>query len=95
MKDLFRSSRARRTWIAANSLHMRGIPVALPLAYLERRRLGILLESYFLTSGRKGVMLRDIFRRYDNVGYRFQDKRILLGEMARLLKKMHANGVAI
>jgi hypothetical protein len=46
-KDFFRYSRARRTWIAANSLHMRGIPVALPLAYLERRRCGILLEAMF------------------------------------------------
>ncbi|MGH7846180.1 MAG: lipopolysaccharide kinase InaA family protein [Candidatus Binatia bacterium] len=93
-KDFFRSSRARRTWIAANSLEMRGIPVARPLLYLERRRLGFLLESYILTQAIAGVMLRDIFRRYDAAGYRIGEKRTLLGELARFLKKMHRNGVA-
>ena len=93
-KDFFRSSRARRTWIAANSLEMRGIPVARPLLYLERRRLGILLESYILTQALAGVMLRDIFRRYDGAGYRIEEKRLLLRALARFLKKMHRNGVA-
>jgi tRNA A-37 threonylcarbamoyl transferase component Bud32 len=94
LKDFFRSSRARRAWIAANSLAMRGIPVARPVVYLERRRLGILLESYILTQALAGVMLRDIFRRYDRAGYRIEEKRRLLGEVARFLKKMHRNGVA-
>ena len=93
-KDFFRSSRARRTWIAANSLEMRGIPVARPLLYLERRRLGLLLDSYILTQAIAGVMLRDIFRRYDAAGYRIGEKRTLLGDLARFLKKMHRNGVA-
>jgi tRNA A-37 threonylcarbamoyl transferase component Bud32 len=92
-KDLFRYSRARRTWIAANSLHMRGIPVALPLAYLERRRRGILLESYILTKAKSGEALRDIFRRYDKSGYRFQEKRMLLETLARMIRKLHRNGV--
>ena len=93
-KDFFRYSRARRTWIAANSLHMRGIPVALPLAYLERRRCGILLESYILTRAESGEVLRDIFRRYDKHGYHFQEKRILLEALARLINKLHRTGVA-
>ena len=93
-KDLFRYSRVRRTWIAANGLHMRGIPVALPLAYLERRRRGILLESYILTKAKSGEILRDIFRRYDQSGHRFQEKRVLLESLARLIKKLHLTGVA-
>jgi serine/threonine protein kinase len=93
-KDLLRSARARRTWMAANSLHMRGIPVALPLLYLERRGLGILRESYFFTAARSGVTVRDIFRGYDKLGYRFHEKRILLDQLARLLRTMHARGVA-
>jgi tRNA A-37 threonylcarbamoyl transferase component Bud32 len=93
-KDFFRSSRARRAWIAANSLRMRGIPVALPLAYLERRSWGVLRESYVLTEAIVGDSVRDIFRRYDKQGSPLEEKRILLRELGALLKKMHASGVA-
>ncbi|HWP59736.1 MAG TPA: lipopolysaccharide kinase InaA family protein [Candidatus Acidoferrales bacterium] len=94
IKDLFRSSRARRTWLAANSLHMRGIFVALPLAYLERRRFGFLLESYILTAAVDGEPLRDILRRYRDFGYPLSEKRTLLGALARVVKRLHESGVA-
>jgi tRNA A-37 threonylcarbamoyl transferase component Bud32 len=94
IKDLFRSSRARRTWVAANSLHMRDIPVALPLAYLEKRRFGILLESYFVTEAVTGTNLRQTFNRYDTTGAGQKEKRALVHALARVVKKMHAHGVS-
>jgi tRNA A-37 threonylcarbamoyl transferase component Bud32 len=94
IKDLFRSARARRAWIAANSLHMRGIPVALPVAYLERRRLGLLLDSYVLTEAKSGRNLRVVLNDYDRSAASVNTKRALLNAMARLVRKMHDRGVA-
>lgn len=49
IKNCFRPSRAVRTWRLANALLNRQIPTARPLAVLERRRMGILLDSLIIT----------------------------------------------
>ena len=90
-KNLFRASRARRGWKAGNSLFMRGIGVALPLAYLERRRFHILRESYLLTAGVNGSELSQLARRWPGD---FRAKRLLLGQLARQVRRMHDRGVA-
>lgn len=45
LADLVRGSPARRGWRAGHGLLARGIGAALPLAYLERRRLGVPVRS--------------------------------------------------
>ncbi len=90
-KNLFRTSRARRGWKAANSCFLRGVGVALPLAYLERRRFRILRESYLLTAGLTGDELAQIAERGRDD---FNAKRALIGQLARHLRKMHDRGVA-
>jgi hypothetical protein len=50
--DLFRGSPGRRAWVAGHGLLARGIPAATPLAFVERRRFGSVIES--------AVMLEDL-----------------------------------
>lgn len=47
LKDCFRSSRAIKSWVAANALLQRRIPTAIPLAYVAKRQWGMVLKSYF------------------------------------------------
>ena len=90
-KNIFRSSRARRGWKAGNSCVMRGIGVALPLAYFERRRFRILRESYLLTAGLTRNELSQVAaRRCGDL----RAKRGLIGQLARHLRGMHDRGVA-
>jgi hypothetical protein len=49
MADMLRGSPARRGFWGARGLEIRGVPVAAPLAYLERRVLGVPLASYLVT----------------------------------------------
>ncbi|HSW44130.1 MAG TPA: lipopolysaccharide kinase InaA family protein [Phycisphaerae bacterium] len=46
---LFRASRPMQTWKRGNALLHRQIPTARPLAVLERRRFGLLLDSLIVT----------------------------------------------
>ncbi|MBW8058514.1 MAG: lipopolysaccharide kinase InaA family protein [Candidatus Methylomirabilales bacterium] len=93
-KDLFRHSRARRVWIAGNSLRMRGIPTPLPYAYLERRRFGILLQSYLITERVEGVGLLESCGRFGEAGASFQEKWQVARESATLLRTLHERGVS-
>ena len=91
IKDLFRSSRAKRGWKAANNCHMRGIDVALPVAYLERRRWRVLRESYVVTAAVSGEELsRLLARRGGNLRF----KRELIAQLARRLRFIHDRGLA-
>jgi len=91
VKDLFRSSRAKRGWKAANNCYMRGIDVALPVAYLERRRWRVLRESYVVTAAVSGVELsRLLARRGGNLRF----KRELIAQLARRLRFIHDRGLA-
>ena len=90
-KNIFRASRARRGWKAGNSCFMRGVAVALPLAYLERRQFGILRESYLLTVGLRGEDLAQVIARQRED---LHAKRALIRELGRQLRKMHDRGVA-
>jgi tRNA A-37 threonylcarbamoyl transferase component Bud32 len=91
LKNLFRSSRAKRVWRYGNSCCMRDIGVALPLAYLERRQLRVLRESYLITAAVTGDELSQVAaRQRGNV----QGKRLLIRQLAREVKWMHDRGIA-
>lgn len=91
LKDLFRTSRAMRVWIVANSCVMRGISVARPIAYLERRRSRVLLDSFLVTETVEGQTLSDMMR---NCGQRLRDKRALIRDLGRYISQMHHRQVA-
>ena len=94
LKDVLRSSRSQRAWIAANGLVARGIPTATPVAYLERRRLGVLLESYLITEEVEGEGLREFARRSRASGASLDEKRQVTREVAALVRRMHEKGVS-
>jgi len=49
LADSLRGSPARRAWQAAHSLLAAGIGTAVPVAYLERRVLGVPIRSFFVS----------------------------------------------
>jgi tRNA A-37 threonylcarbamoyl transferase component Bud32 len=91
LKDVLRVSRAKRVWCAGNNCFMRGIGVALPIAYLERRKWRVLRESYLITSAVAGKELAEILSsgRGD-----WHAKRELIRTLASMLRRMHDRGVA-
>jgi Lipopolysaccharide kinase (Kdo/WaaP) family len=91
---LCRCGVARRAWVAANHLRMRGISVALPIAYLEKRRFRIPGESYVIVKEVSGKTLSDAFACLPGSELSVQEKRRLLGDCARLVARMHSCGVA-
>ena len=91
LKDLFRASRAQRAWIAGNSCVMRGLSVATPVVYLERRRGRVLLESYLVSHTVEGRNLTEIKAQR---GRQFSDKRDWIDDLARFLARMHGRRVA-
>jgi serine/threonine protein kinase len=94
MKDLVRSSRARRAWVTANGLQARGISTAPPVAYLERRRWRVLHESYLITEAIEGEGLLEFTRRGAESQAFFREKRRLVSEIATLLRRLHESGVS-
>ena len=94
LKDLLRPSRARRVWVLANSLHMRGTPTPLPHAYLERRRFRVLLESYLIIEGVEGLGLLEFADRCHGSGQSFLGKRRLTREIATLVRRLHDRGIS-
>lgn len=93
-KNLFRVSRGRRGWIVFNSLRMRDIPAPLPLAYVERRRWRALFESYLVAAAVPGANLADIAKRFREGRISLKDKRALIEELARFVRRMHDRRVA-
>lgn len=91
LKDIFRASRAKRVWRAANSCVLRGVNVALPVAYLERRRWRVLRESYLITAAAAGDELTEVLARHRGD---WRSKRDMIRALALMLRKMHERGVA-
>ena len=91
LKDLFRASRAKRAWFAANSCVMRGLSVAGPVTYLERRRGRVLLESYLVSHTVEGRSLTEIMAQRAGP---FPERRDLIDGLARFLARMHRHQVA-
>jgi serine/threonine protein kinase len=96
IKNLFRESRAMRTWRLANALLNRQIATARPLAIMERRRAGFLLDSLILTEYIEHahdldtlltVQIRDM-----EAGQQNAIKRQVSDALASLFKAFHGRG---
>jgi tRNA A-37 threonylcarbamoyl transferase component Bud32 len=49
IKNIFRPSRGKKTWLASNILKIRGIPTPKPILFMERKKSFFVLESYIVT----------------------------------------------
>ena len=90
LKNLLRSSRAKRGWRLANDCFMRGVDAAVPIAYLERRRRRVLHESFIVTAAVAGTELSDLIRR---AAGDLRLKRELLDQLSRWLRRVHERGL--
>jgi tRNA A-37 threonylcarbamoyl transferase component Bud32 len=85
-------SRAQRDWLTGDSCMMRGVPIATPLAYLEQRRWGFLVESYIISECEKG---EDLVQTWVRCAGDIGAKCRLIDDFARYIARMHDRDVAI
>jgi len=96
LKYLFRRSRAKRVWRVAHGLLARAIPTPHPIAFVERRRGGVLIKSFYIAQYSEGALpLTTVFKggRAGASSDSVSMKRKLLYQAAGVVRKMHERGV--
>lgn len=92
-----RSSRAKRAWVNAHNLVMRGIPTPIPIAYGEKRRWGIVRESFFITEkierAEKGDLFLEELAKNSSNFPNASLKEDFLVRLARLVRWMHQTNI--
>jgi tRNA A-37 threonylcarbamoyl transferase component Bud32 len=97
IKDCFRYSRGKISWVAANELLRRGISQLKPLAYIEKRRFGLLKESFFITESPHDYLEMDryLIKSFGNGQSRdsIPPKRAFIQEFARCIGRLHRSEI--
>jgi hypothetical protein len=89
LKSLVLPSKAAKAWRGALVLGQKGLATAAPVAYLEKRRRGLVESSFFLAERIAGAEeVRHLFRRSSP-----DDMRALLASLARHLSLCHDRGI--
>jgi tRNA A-37 threonylcarbamoyl transferase component Bud32 len=86
--DVFRGSPARRAWLGGHGLQAHRIGAATPLAFLERRRLGVPVASTLVIEDLGPALPADA------IDARGAAAAELVDALARLALQLHARGVA-
>jgi tRNA A-37 threonylcarbamoyl transferase component Bud32 len=97
IKDCFRYSKGKVSWVAGNELFRQGISDLKPLAYVEKRRFGLLTESFFIMTSPADYLEMD---RYvinafgngpsTNVALK---KRSFIREFAQCIGRLHRSDI--
>lgn len=85
LRHTIKGSRAVKCWRWGHLLADLGIPCARPLAYVERRKAGIIHGSYIVNEFVEGPMLYTVMNTPD---YSSQQRKRVMEQAARLLKKL-------
>ena len=93
IKYVLRRSRARRAWQTACELRSRHVPTPEPLAFLERRRFGLLKSSYYVTQALPAADSLDHFVEQRFSEWRPDEKRAFIRRLAGQLKNAHRQGM--
>ncbi len=97
IKDCFRYSRGKISWVAANELLRRGISHLKPLAYIEKRRFGLLKESFFITESPRDYLEMDryLIKSFGNGQSRASvtKKRAFIQEFAQCIGRLHRSEI--
>ena len=89
IKTLVVSGKAAKAWRGAAACLVRKVPTPLPLAYLERRKRGFVVESYFVAARIDDAReVRDLLRELPP-----EDLSRLLEALARFLVFVHNQGI--
>lgn len=96
-KDLFRMSKGKKCWVAANALYQRRIPTARPLACVEEKKWGLVRKSYFLYEFVPHSYVLTLYLRHRFVSpltpAQLQMKRALLSQCAHFVRRLHDRGI--
>ncbi len=97
IKDCFRYSKGKISWIAANELFRRGISTLKPLAYVEKTRLGLLVESFFLMESPADYLEMDryLIKSFGNgpSGDMTLKKRSFIRQFAQCIGRLHRSDI--
>ncbi len=93
IKYLLRRSRARRVWQMARDLRARDVPTPEALAFVERRRFGLLQAAYLVTRALPGAESLDRYVEKHFPGWQPDEKRAFIGRLSEFLKAAHAQGM--
>ncbi len=85
LADVVRGSGAKRGWRAGHGLRVRGLRAALPLAFIEQRRLGWPLRSW--------LVVEDLAPAVDLLEQPAERRETLLRRLGPWLARLHARGV--
>jgi tRNA A-37 threonylcarbamoyl transferase component Bud32 len=88
-------SKARREWRITTAAAERGLPTVIPVAYGERRRFGVLWESYLLTVRLFNCVTLEeaLFSEDGTLRADAKTRRQLIRLLAALLRRMHDDGI--
>lgn len=88
-------SKARREWRITTAAAERGLPTVVPVAFGERRRAGILRESYLLTVRLFNCVTLEeaLFSPDGTLRAGAPERRRLIAVLAALLRRMHDSGI--
>jgi tRNA A-37 threonylcarbamoyl transferase component Bud32 len=90
LKNIFKKSRALKSWIAAHGLLVRGIDTPLPLAVLERTCGPLRRESFLITGLLPDARELNDYIRAADPGERKAD---FIASLAAMLRRVHDRGV--
>jgi tRNA A-37 threonylcarbamoyl transferase component Bud32 len=97
IKDCFRYSKGKISWVASNELLRRGISHLKPLAYIEKRRFGLLRESFFITESSPDYLEMDryLIKSFGNGKSRASvtKKRAFIQEFAQCIGRLHRSEI--
>ena len=93
LKNLFRRSRAMKSWIAANGLKVRGIDTPLPLAVIEKRSGPFVKESYMITCFMKNAKEANDYITIFKDPAQKKNKPAFIKAFAAAFKKLHDQGI--
>ena len=93
VKHVLRQSRARHVWQMARELRARDVPTPEALAFLERRRFGLLQAAYLVTQALPEAESLDRYVENRFPGWPADEKRSFTGRLAELIKAAHGQGM--
>ena len=93
IKNIFRSSKGRKTWLASNILKIRGVPTPEPVLFMERRKPFLIFESYIVTESLFEAKPLNLFM--DSIFNLMMKKNKLqfIKEVAMKVKQLHDCGI--
>lgn len=93
LKNLFRKSRAMKSWIAANGLMIRGIETPVPQAIVERKWGPFIVESFFITRWLQDATQLNNYVQTLYGSNSIQKKEAFIKTFAQVIQKLHRQGI--